>query len=353
MTELEPLDPTVGKQMYLDQRRTELAERTLESHHYRLKQFIQWCISNDIDNLNDVDARVVHDFRVKRRDEDKLAPASMRGQMATLRAFTFFLASINAVSEGLSEKIILPKTTEEDVRDEMISPELAKSVLDYLNKFHYATLEHALWETLWNTGVRLGGAVGTDKDDFDNQARSLTFLHRPAKGTPLKNKSKGERAVALSKHVTNVLEDWLSQNHPGHTDEYGRTPLFATSRGRLSRTHARRMIYHFCKPCVRENECPHDEDIDECEFAPMSRSSSCPSARSPHTLRRGAITYHLREDTPKQVCRERMDCSETVNPRASSQGGSRMRFEIRRSRNSMKCPLRNRTSATEFFSTTA
>lgn len=330
MTELEPLDPTVGKQMYLDQRRSELAERTVESHHFRLKQFVLWCDENGIDNLNDVTARVIHDFRVKRRDEDGLAPATMRGQMATLRAFTYFLASINAVPDGLSEKIILPKTTEEDVRDELIAPDLAKAILDYLEKFRYATLEHAFWEVLWNTGMRLGAAVGTDVDDFDKEAQSLTLVHRPTKGTTLKNKKKGERTVALSKHVTTVVDDWLSQNHSGHTDEFDRTPLFVTTRGRISRSHGRRIIYHFCKPCVRENRCPHDKDIEDCESVPISRSYSCPSARSPHALRRGSVTYHLRENTPKQVVRDRMNASEEIIDRFYDKRTQTEKMEQRR-----------------------
>ena len=41
--DLEPLDPWTGKEMYLESRRTELSDRTLQSHHYRLKQFARWC----------------------------------------------------------------------------------------------------------------------------------------------------------------------------------------------------------------------------------------------------------------------------------------------------------------------
>ena len=46
--DLEPLDPRTAKQMYLDDRRHELAEATLQSHDYRLEQFTQWCEANEI-----------------------------------------------------------------------------------------------------------------------------------------------------------------------------------------------------------------------------------------------------------------------------------------------------------------
>jgi hypothetical protein len=40
---LDPLDSERGRQMYLDERRYELADATLQSHSYRLKQFVAWC----------------------------------------------------------------------------------------------------------------------------------------------------------------------------------------------------------------------------------------------------------------------------------------------------------------------
>jgi len=41
MTELEPIAPAEAKEMYLAQRRGEVAEATLQAHHYRLKPFIK------------------------------------------------------------------------------------------------------------------------------------------------------------------------------------------------------------------------------------------------------------------------------------------------------------------------
>jgi site-specific recombinase XerD len=105
--ELEPLDPRTAKQMYLDERRHELADATIQSHDYRLRQFIRWCDEEELDNLNDLSGRDIHLFRVSRREEDGLATASMKGQLATLRMFLRFAASIDAVDPGLDEKIIL------------------------------------------------------------------------------------------------------------------------------------------------------------------------------------------------------------------------------------------------------
>jgi len=305
--DLEPLDPRTAKQMYLDDRRHELADATLQSHDYRLKQFVKWCEANDIENLNNFSGRNIHQFRVKRREEDELATATMKCQLATLRMFLRFCASIDAVAAGLDEKIILPRTTEEDTRDEMLAPERAQQILAHLEQYEYAKLEHALLEVLWHTGIRIGAACGLDVDDYNPDKQYLELAHRPDSGTALKNQKQGERLVALSDRVCAVLDDWLDVNHPGSVDEYGRKPLFVTRHGRLSRNRSRTIAYQYTRPCVYTDECPHDRDLETCDALQTSRVHECPSVLSPHPIRRGSITYHLRADTPKEVVGSRMD----------------------------------------------
>ncbi len=54
----------------------------------------------------------------------------------------------------------------------------------------------------------------------------------------------------------------------------------------------------------------HDRTPSECEARSTGSSpSKCPSARSPHAVRRGAITNHLNEDTAPETVSERMDVS--------------------------------------------
>ncbi len=304
---LDPIDPSTAIQMYLDSRRHELADATLQAHRYRLKQFRQWCTEESLDNLNNLTGRDLHRFRVKRREKDGLANASMKGQLATLRMFLRFCATIDAVEPDLDEKILLPKTTEEDAREEMIDAERAREILDHLERYRYATLEHALWETLWNTGIRIGAARGVDVADYEPDDQYLMIEHRPEEDTPLKNGTQGERFVALSDRVCRVLDDWLEVNHHSQTDHHGRTPLFVTRRGRLSRTHGRTIAYQYTRPCVLTDECPHDRDLDDCPGRTTAEAYDCPSSLSPHPIRRGAITYHLQKDTPEQVVSDRMD----------------------------------------------
>lgn len=305
--QLEPLTPAEGKQMYLDERRHELADATIQSHRYRLKQFVLWCDDEEIENLNELSGRDIHRFRVKRREEDGLATPSMKGQLATLRMLLRFCASIDAVIAGLDEQIILPTTTADDAREELLTTEQAKQVLSYLTQYEYATLGHALIELLWHTGIRIGAAVGLDIDDYDPGEQYLELVHRPERGTALKNGVESERYVALSASVCEVLDDWLETNHPSVVDDYDRHPLLATHSNRLSRNHGRTIAYQYTRPCVYSSECPHDREQDTCEAAATRKPYACPSSLSPHPVRRGAITHHLQSDTPERVVSDRMD----------------------------------------------
>ncbi len=58
--------------------------------------------------------------------------------------------------------------------------------------------------------------------------------------------------------------------------------------------------------------CPHDEDPDTCEYARHLKMSSCPSARSPHDVRKGRVTKYRNDGVPRGVVADRLDCSEEI-----------------------------------------
>ncbi|WP_152040692.1 hypothetical protein [Salinigranum salinum] len=62
--ELEPLDPKTAVEMYLQERRTELSDASIQAHNYRLRHFIRWCDEQDIDNLNELTGRLLHQYRL-------------------------------------------------------------------------------------------------------------------------------------------------------------------------------------------------------------------------------------------------------------------------------------------------
>ncbi|GGL33407.1 hypothetical protein GCM10009037_16320 [Halarchaeum grantii] len=125
MAELKPIAPAEAKEMYLAQRRGEVAESTLQAHHYRLKPFVQWCESTSLTNPNELSARDLHKYRFHRKEEDDLNKVTLRTQLSAIRVFVKFLESIDGVEQGLHDNFVLTG----NVYDEFTSVESRSTVV--------------------------------------------------------------------------------------------------------------------------------------------------------------------------------------------------------------------------------
>lgn len=132
----------------------------------------------------------------------------------------------------------------------MLEAEDAETMLAYLERYKYASLRHVTASLLWHTMVRMGAARGLDVRDYDPENQSLRLRHRPDTGTPLKNKERGERMLAISGDFCLVLDDWLRERRPDVTDEHGCRPLLATSYGRVASGTIRKFCYQLTRPCI-------------------------------------------------------------------------------------------------------
>jgi hypothetical protein len=79
--ELEPIDPETALKMYLSAREREVAQSTLRAHRSRLGHFLRWCDQQDIDNLNLLTGRDIHQYRLWRRNEADLSTSTEKTQM--------------------------------------------------------------------------------------------------------------------------------------------------------------------------------------------------------------------------------------------------------------------------------
>jgi len=329
--DLEPLSPEDGVSLYLQHREGEVSEQTLSSHRYRLDAFAEWCEEQEIHNLNDLTGRILHSYRVHRREQDDLEPITLQGQLSTLRVFLEFCASIDAVPEGLRDKILLPTVSgEEQASKTSLAAERAERVMDYLETYQYASRQHVTMNLLWRTGIRMGSARAIDLSDYDPDAPGIELVHRPEEDTPLKNQERGERWVAIRPYTAGVLDDFIDGPRCDVIDEYGREPLLTTRQGRVSRSCIRDTVYSLTRPCLYR-ECPHDDyHPDSCEATKRDQASKCPSSRSPHDVRSGAITAHLIDDVPIEVVSDRMDVSRDVLDRHYDRRTEREKMEQRR-----------------------
>lgn len=339
--DLEPLAPKKAVDLYLEAR-DDAAENTLEGQMYRLRAFVAWCDEEGLANLNDLTGRDLYEYRIWRREggysDEELKTVTLRGDLATLRAFLRFCGEIEAVPESLYDQVPLPRLDRsDDVSDTTLNPERAVEIVEYLERYEYASRQHVTVLMLWHTGCRSGALRALDLGDLDLEGDrpradgpAVHFVHRPEQDTPLKNQEKSERWNAISPHVAKVLEDYIDGPRVDKTDKHGRRPLLTTRSGRFSSGGIRTMLYRVTRPCWRGLECPHDRDPDDCEATTLGKMSKCPSSRSPHDVRSGRVTAHRLADEDRSIVSDRMDASEDILDKHYDRRSERQKAEQRR-----------------------
>lgn len=329
--ELDPITPKRAFDLYIKTKKSEVAKSTLKAHQYRLGHFLRWCDEKDIDNLNNVTGRDLHEYKLWRRDEGDLNKVSVKTQMDTLRVFIRWCESIDAVSNDLHVKVLSPSLDEGDnQRNVMVDAEHAEAILDHLDRYRFAGKEHMILRLLWRTGMRIGGLHSLDVEDYRPDEMALHVQHRPETGTTLKNKHAGERYIALTSETCEIIDDWIQVNRLDVADEYGRNPLVSTVQGRAHKTHIRGVVYKWTSPCQIRRECPVGRNPMTCEATEYGEEYRCPESVSPHAVRRGAITHWLSKDVEPRVVSDRMNVSEDVIDDHYDERSERQKMEQRR-----------------------
>lgn len=308
MDTLEPIEPKQAVELYLNAKQSDVTEKTLDNIQYDLSTFTKWCDEKDIENMNDVSGRSLHEYRLWRQDDD-VSDATVRKALSSVRVFIRWCESIDAVPEGLADKILVPSANSS--RDEKLAADDAAELLAYLRKYEYATREHTMLMLLWHTGIRLGTLRSFDLDDYHPRKQTLDVRHRPETDTPLKNQKRAERTLAVSDEVATVLSDYIDVHRKDSADDYDRKPLFTSVYGRVSESGVKETCYRLTRPCTYRS-CPHDRTPDDCEATESKKESKCPSSVSPHPIRRGSITHHLLNDVPQAAVSDRCNVSSDV-----------------------------------------
>jgi len=169
--------------------------------------------------------------------------------------------------------------------------------------------------------MRIGAAQSLDVDDLNLEDQYLQLVHQPETGTTLKNGQAGERLVAISAGLVELLEEFKTNKRVEATDEHGREPLLSGQKGRIGKTTMRRTVYRITAPCYLDNECP------DCS---QDQDAKCGEAVSPHAIRRGSITHYRTNDVPIDVVGDRMNVSRKVLKKHSDQRPDEGKPEQRR-----------------------
>lgn len=182
----------------------------------------------------------------------------------------------------------------EQTSSDILRPETIRDFLGYYRESvkWRATRRHALLEVIGHTGARRSCIRALDLEDHDPDARTLSFLNRPETGTRLKRGDSHQRKVVLSETPNKILHEFVQRERHEKHDGNGRRPLFASSRGRPTKSTITNWLYQATLPCIMQ-ECPHSRERHTCAWTAQTDASKCPSSTSPHPVRRGSITWQL------------------------------------------------------------
>lgn len=328
----DSIRPKKAVNMYLSEREAEVADSTLQNHRYHLKRFLEFCEDTGFDDMADLNGRIIYELKQHRREEGGVNEQTLSNQLSTFRVFVRFCERLEVVENGIADKVELPDIDPtEAARDEMIEAERAFQVIEYLEKFEYASKAHAIFYLMWHTAIRVGSVYAIDKSDIHPEEGYIELHHRPETETPLKNKKSAEREVNLKEYVCQVLLDYITHNRHEVVDDFGREPLFTSTQGRLRKNQIRRIVYSVTRPCYYSEECPHGREIEDCEATLFKNASKCPSSVSTHPIRRGSITYHLNEEVPKEIVSGRANVSQKILDRHYNRQTESEKRKVRKS----------------------
>ncbi|QSG06446.1 tyrosine-type recombinase/integrase [Halapricum desulfuricans] len=304
------LAPADAVERYLRRRRSDSTEKSVHGWEYRLKLFVEWCDAVGLDEVGQLEGYDLDEYYEVRSAD--VAPATLEGEMWTLKTFLEFLEDIEAVDEGLSEKVRIPDLDAEDrSNDTKLSTDDAVALIEYYrnDETAYGNRQHVFLELAWFTGARQGGLRALDLRDASlDENPYVEFRHRPSTGTPLKNKRRGQRPVGLPEETADAVKEYIDEYRYDVLDEHGRSPLLASSQGRPTTNTIRVWSYLATIPCLH-GPCPHDRDQSACQWTEYAHASKCPSSRSPHQIRTGTITWLLNEGWPPEDVAERVNAS--------------------------------------------
>jgi len=239
MNELEPITPQEALELHIEDIDGELSPNSVRAKKYQLSKFVNWCQGEDTDeprveNLNEITGR---DFtRFKNWRSEGINKVTLRTNLSALRTFMRFCVAIDAVGPVIPRKINVPTLdTSENHNSEHIEVDEAEEILNYLNRFEYASMDHVLFKLQWTTSMRMSGLHSLDVGNFDLDERTFNVVHRPDEGTRLKNNEDGERVVTLDAETASIVADYIEYQRIPVEDEYGRQPLFSSEYGRMSK----------------------------------------------------------------------------------------------------------------------
>lgn len=197
----------------------------------------------------------------------KYAPAAVRRRIASLRSFYRFLQRTGRRQDNPVSELSPPKEPGRlpKVLSEREVGKLLSATVHVDDELLFAR-EHAIFELMYASGMRVSEVVGLNLSDVDRERRIVSVI----------GKGNKQRMVLVNKTTVRTLNRWLAVRPDVRTDA-----LFVNRQGgRLSTRAIQRA------------------------FAAFKRAAGIERASSPHTLRHSFATHLLEHGADLMVIKE-------------------------------------------------
>jgi integrase/recombinase XerC len=186
--------------------------------------------------VNDVDIGVLRSWLASLHTRGR-ARATLARRASSVRVFTAWAHRVGLLATDPGTRLASPKAQRD--LPEVLRPAEASSLLDSLAEEAgrgdpVALRDHAILETLYATGVRVGELVGLDLGDIDTGRRVLRVL----------GKGNRERSVPYGVPAERALGAWMSTGRPELAGPAAGNALFVGVRGgRIGQRAVRSMVH--------------------------------------------------------------------------------------------------------------
>jgi integrase/recombinase XerC len=201
-----------------------LAERTVAMYRLALRELTLSAGENKLESLGPVQIRRA----VAQLQSRGQAPRSIAIALAAWRGYYRWLARHHALAANPVDGIRAPKARK--LLPKALPPDEAVRLVDFVPEGVMATRDHAMFELMYSSGLRLAELIGLDVQPTRD---SQCWLADDMREVTVTGKGNKRRTVPVGSKAAQAIQAWIALRHELAKDapDVASRPLFVGARG--------------------------------------------------------------------------------------------------------------------------